>query len=96
VAGRIRSIEESGDLIGNRTHDLLACSIVPRPTALPHAPIQYVPENISPGVRRPVRKANHSPPPSAEVKISETIHGKDALNFTSYVFLWRRTNITNG
>jgi hypothetical protein len=29
VAGRIRSIEKSKDLIGNRTHDLPACSIVP-------------------------------------------------------------------
>jgi hypothetical protein len=38
VAGRIRSIEESSDLIGNRTHELPACSIVPEPTTLPHAP----------------------------------------------------------
>jgi hypothetical protein len=27
TAGRIRSIEKSNDLIGNQTHDLLACSI---------------------------------------------------------------------
>jgi hypothetical protein len=26
--------EEPNDLIGNRTHDLLACSIVPQPTTL--------------------------------------------------------------
>jgi hypothetical protein len=35
----IRSIEQYSDLIGNRTRDLLACSIVPQPTALPHAPV---------------------------------------------------------
>jgi hypothetical protein len=29
VAGRIRSIEKSNDLIGNRTRDLPAFSIVP-------------------------------------------------------------------
>jgi hypothetical protein len=31
AAGKIRSIENSNDLIGNRTRDLLACSIVPQP-----------------------------------------------------------------
>jgi hypothetical protein len=36
-AGRIRSIEISSDLIGNRIRDLLACSIVPQPTMLPRA-----------------------------------------------------------
>jgi hypothetical protein len=39
VAGRIRSIEKSNDLIGIRTHDLPSCSIVPRPTTLHRAPI---------------------------------------------------------
>jgi hypothetical protein len=34
-----RSIEKSNDLIGNRTRHLPACSIVPQPTTLPHAPI---------------------------------------------------------
>jgi hypothetical protein len=34
VAGRM-STDRSNDLIGNRTHNLLACSIVPRPTTLP-------------------------------------------------------------
>jgi hypothetical protein len=37
AAGRIRSIEKSNDLIGNQTHDLPACSIVPQPTTLPRA-----------------------------------------------------------
>jgi hypothetical protein len=35
VAGRIRSIEKSSDLIGARTRNLPACSIVPQPTTLP-------------------------------------------------------------
>jgi hypothetical protein len=38
AAGRIRSIEKSTNLIGNRTRDLLACNIVPQPTALSGAP----------------------------------------------------------
>jgi hypothetical protein len=38
AAGRIKSIEKSNDLIGNRTGDLPACSIVPQPTTLPRAP----------------------------------------------------------
>jgi hypothetical protein len=38
-AGRIRLIEKSNDLIGNRTRYFLACSIVPQPTTLPCAPI---------------------------------------------------------
>jgi hypothetical protein len=33
AAGRIRSIEKSNCLIGNRTRDLPACSIVPQPRA---------------------------------------------------------------
>jgi hypothetical protein len=32
TAGRIRSIEKSNDLSGNKTRDLPACSIVPQPT----------------------------------------------------------------
>jgi hypothetical protein len=35
VAGKIRSIEKSNDLIGNGTDDLPVCSIVPQPTTLP-------------------------------------------------------------
>jgi hypothetical protein len=34
AAGRIRSIEKFNDLIGNRTCNFPACSIVPQPTAL--------------------------------------------------------------
>jgi hypothetical protein len=36
VAGRIRSIEKI-HLIGTRSRDLPACSIVPQPTTLPRA-----------------------------------------------------------
>jgi hypothetical protein len=32
------------------------------------SPIQLVPRAISPGVKRPERQADHSPPASAEVK----------------------------
>jgi hypothetical protein len=32
-------LKRSDDLIGNRTHDLPACSIAPQPTTLPRAPI---------------------------------------------------------
>jgi hypothetical protein len=39
AAGRFRSIEKYSDLIGNRTCDLPACSIVPQPTTLPHIPL---------------------------------------------------------
>jgi hypothetical protein len=35
AAGRIRSIEKTNDLVGNQTHDLPACSIVPQLTTLP-------------------------------------------------------------
>jgi hypothetical protein len=35
AAERIRSIEKSNDLIGNRTRDIPACGIVPQPTTLP-------------------------------------------------------------
>jgi hypothetical protein len=38
AAGRIRSIEKSSDLIGNRSRHLTASSIVTQPTALPRAP----------------------------------------------------------
>jgi hypothetical protein len=37
AAGKIRSIEKSNDLIGIRTCDLPACSIVPQSTTLPRA-----------------------------------------------------------
>jgi hypothetical protein len=36
AAGRIRSIEKSNYLIGNRARDLPACSTVPQPTTLLH------------------------------------------------------------
>jgi hypothetical protein len=37
VAGRIKSVEKSNDLIENRTRDIPACNIVPQPTMLPPA-----------------------------------------------------------
>jgi len=38
VAGRIVSMKNSNDTIGNRNRDLPTCSAVPQPTALPRAP----------------------------------------------------------
>jgi hypothetical protein len=38
AAGRIMSIKNSNDTIGNRTRDLPACSTVPQPTVTPRAP----------------------------------------------------------
>jgi hypothetical protein len=42
VTGRIRSTEKSNDLIGNLTHGIPACSIVPQPTMLRHAPVKIL------------------------------------------------------
>jgi hypothetical protein len=42
LTGRIMSMKNSSDIIGNRTRDLTVCSAVPEPTApprTPHAPI---------------------------------------------------------
>jgi hypothetical protein len=39
AAGRIRLIKKSNDLFGNRTRDLLACSIVPQPSTLPRTTV---------------------------------------------------------
>ena len=38
AAGRIMSMKNSSDTIGNRTRDLPTCSAVPQPTALRRAP----------------------------------------------------------
>ena len=38
AAGRILSMKNSNDTIGNRTRDLPACRAVPQPTAPPRAP----------------------------------------------------------
>ena len=45
AAGRIMLKKNSNDTIGNRTHDLPACSAVPQPTAPLRAPVSY--ENAS-------------------------------------------------
>jgi hypothetical protein len=37
AAGRIRSIEKSNDLVGNRTRDFRSCRIVSLPTTLPRS-----------------------------------------------------------
>jgi len=40
AAGRIMSMKNSSDTIGNQTRDLPTCSAVPQPTALPRGPAQ--------------------------------------------------------
>jgi hypothetical protein len=37
-------------------------------------PIQWIPGDLSPGLKRPGREADHSPPTSAEVKKRGSIH----------------------
>ena len=39
TTGRIKSLKNSSDYIGNGTRDLLACSAVPQPTAPPRTPV---------------------------------------------------------
>jgi hypothetical protein len=46
AVGRITPIEKSNELIGNRTRDLPACSIVPQPTTLPRAGLRTVSHKI--------------------------------------------------
>jgi hypothetical protein len=41
ATGRIMSMKNSNDNIGNRTRDLPVCSAVPQPTAPPRAPLLY-------------------------------------------------------
>jgi len=41
AAGRIMSMKNSSDAIGNRTRDLPAFSAVPQPTAPPRAPTAF-------------------------------------------------------
>jgi hypothetical protein len=43
-------------------------SIASLPARGAQPPIQWVPEALSPGLKRPGRVANHSPPSNAEVK----------------------------
>jgi hypothetical protein len=46
AAGRIKLIEKSIDLFGDRTRNFPACSVVPQPTTLPHAP-EWLRETIN-------------------------------------------------
>jgi hypothetical protein len=42
MAGRIKSIEKSNDLVGNRTHELPDYSTEPQPTTPPRALLHYI------------------------------------------------------
>jgi hypothetical protein len=54
-------------------------------------PIRWVPGDLSPGVKRPGREADHSPPSSAEVKgcVELYLH---SLNMSS----WRGASLSTG
>jgi hypothetical protein len=49
AAGSMKSIEKFNDLVGNRTRDLPACSMVPQPTTLPSALKSPYPNKIMNG-----------------------------------------------
>jgi hypothetical protein len=60
---------------GSRKGKILLIHTAPIPALGPsQPPIQWIPEAISPRVKRPGREAHHSPRPSAEVKNSGAIH----------------------
>ena len=40
--GKIMSVKNSNDTIGNQTRDVPVCSAVPQPTAPPRAPLLYI------------------------------------------------------
>ena len=46
ATGRIMSMKNSSDTIGNRTRDLPACRAVPQPTAPPRAPTDFITPTI--------------------------------------------------
>jgi hypothetical protein len=55
-------------------------------------PLQWVPGALSPGVRRPGREANHSPPTSAEIK--ETSIYTPTPPYSSMTLVKHRDNFT--
>jgi hypothetical protein len=56
---------------GNNFHFSMSSRPALGPT---QPPIQWVPGALSPGVKRPGREADHSPPASAEVKKNVGLH----------------------
>jgi hypothetical protein len=51
LEGLVRSTEKSSDIIGNRTRDLPACSLMPQPTTLPCAPYLFCKFTLLPSAR---------------------------------------------
>jgi hypothetical protein len=90
AVGRIRSIEKKSiDIIGNRTRDHPACSILPQPSTLPRTP------TIGRGSteREPV-----SPVPFPPVPISQTpfpLHGVTFQRLFGVIFIVTVAEISN-
>jgi hypothetical protein len=61
AAGRIMSMKNSSDNIGNGTRDLPACSAVPQPTAPPRIPVSlYMAYKIQTPRNYPEKSIKHS------------------------------------
>jgi hypothetical protein len=52
-------------VVGKRCNTLIQLLVLSSPT---QPPIQWIPGTLSPGVKRPGREADHSPPTIAEVQ----------------------------
>jgi len=59
AAGRIMSMKNSSDIIGNRTRNLPACSAVPQPTAPPRASLQQHYNGLSTSLKRECHFSEH-------------------------------------
>jgi hypothetical protein len=60
---------------------------------LTQLPIQWVPEALSPGVKRPGREANHSPPSNGEVKNRWSYTSTPFYIFVAWVFIKQRIRL---
>jgi hypothetical protein len=59
---------EGSDFESRYSQEFSLLHVVQTESGVHQPPIEWVPEAISPGVKRQGREADHSPPASAEVK----------------------------
>jgi hypothetical protein len=60
--------DDRGSVPGGGNDGIFFFAVASRPALGPtQPPIQFVPDAITSGVKRPVREADHSPPSNAEV-----------------------------